>query len=552
MMSDAFDPYLQWLGIPPEEQPPNYYRLLGVDLYESVPAVIERAADHALLHTSMIGRDSPELERVLAAIAAAKNCLLDPHRKVAYDQQLQSGPDQDDASGNEVTVPVALKQDKARLLGDYLLLERIGVGGMGQVFRAQHRRTKEIVAVKVLPPSATRTADSIARFYREAEAATKLRHPNVVQAFSSGEQNSIHYLVMEFVDGRDLASVVKQDGPLDADKVFDYMIQAARGLAYAHEHGIVHRDVKPSNLLVDRQGVVRILDLGLARHEGPLDVDESIGPASIANTGPIMGTVDYMSPEQALDTGGVDNRADVYSLGCTMYRLLTGLLPFTGDTPKKKIQAHRLAPIPSLRLLRPDVPAELDIIFARMVAKRADDRYASMGDLTKALEECRARKEFQEGPHAAAPLPPAPPQPMTDEVAPALDPRWSYGQTAAAAPPPPSPMRSVASLRRAPPPPVPGQRTLQLPPNEWASVPSLSSLPAAPAPMPAIPAAPFSPPLPTTPTDPNLDFVPPPDTPVLAQPRHRHEVPTGLWIVAVVAALISMGAIVAIVALLMR
>ena len=340
-MSDVFDPYLQWLGIPPEEQPPNHYRLLGIDLYEAVPAVIERAADQALLQTSTIGRDSPDLERVLAAIAAARNCLLDPQRKAAYDDRLQRGADDDDETPGEGAIQ-AFKQDKARLLGDYLLLERIGAGGMGQVFKAQHRRTKEIVAVKVLPPSATRSGDSIARFYREAESATKLRHPNLVQAFSSGEQNGIHYLVMEYVEGRDLASVVKKDGPLDSDKVLDYLIQAARGLEYAHEHGIVHRDVKPSNLLVDQQGVVRILDLGLARHEGPLDVEEPAGEASIANTGPIMGTVDYMSPEQALDTGGVDGRADVYSLGCTMYRLLTGLLPFTADTVKKKIQAHRL------------------------------------------------------------------------------------------------------------------------------------------------------------------------------------------------------------------
>ena len=276
-------------------------------------------------------------------------------------------------------------QDKPNglLFGEYVVLDLLGIGGMGQVFKARHRSMDRIVALKVLAKAAVKSPDAIKRFQREVKAAAKLIHPNIVTAFDAGQQDGVHFLVMEYVPGSDLSALVKRNGPLPVDKVISYIIQVARGLAFAHAKGIVHRDIKPGNLLVDHEGTVRILDMGLARLDG--DAASKTAGEELTQTGQVMGTVDYMAPEQAFDTGTADAKADTYSLGCTLYRLLTGQSLFSGDTLIQKILAHREQPIPSLTAACPKVPPQLDAIYQRMVAKQPADR-PTMAELIVELE----------------------------------------------------------------------------------------------------------------------------------------------------------------------
>jgi serine/threonine protein kinase len=266
------------------------------------------------------------------------------------------------------------------VLGDYVLLSRIGAGGMGQVFMARHRRMKRLVAVKLLPAALSGDAAMIQRFEREVEAAAKLSHPNIVQAYDAGVERGVWYLAMEYVEGSDLGCLVAREGPLPVERVVDYVRQAARGLTYAHENGVVHRDIKPANLLLDKRGTVKILDMGLAR----LD-DAQAATGELTQTGQVMGTVDFMAPEQGLDTHTVDARADIYSLGCTLFRLLTGKNLYDAVSLTRKLMAHQTGPIPSLTAICPHAPPSLAAVFERMVAKRPEDRFQTMAEVEASL-----------------------------------------------------------------------------------------------------------------------------------------------------------------------
>jgi len=271
------------------------------------------------------------------------------------------------------------------VIGNYQILDRLGAGAMGTVYKARHKRMKRVVAIKVLSRSVSQNEKLVQRFQREVEAVARMSHPNIVMAHDADEAEVGHFLVMEFVNGRDLASEVKQRGPLPIPEAVHCIVQAAHAMHYAHEQGIIHRDIKPANLLRDIHGVVKVADLGLARF------NDSFGRpteemAALTQAGSIMGTVDYMSPEQAMGLTDIDHHADIYSLGCTLYYLLIGSPPFPGNSLMAILLKHREVPPPSLCAARGEIPASLDSIFRRMVAKKPEERFASMAEAAQALE----------------------------------------------------------------------------------------------------------------------------------------------------------------------
>ena len=272
-------------------------------------------------------------------------------------------------------------QPQLPIIGDYALLGRIGAGGMGRVFKAQHRRMDRLVALKILSKKHMRNPDSVRRFHQEMKAAARLIHPNIVTAFDAGEQEGVHYLVMEYVDGPSLNQIIKNHGPLTAEKAVDYMLQAARGLSYSHSCGMIHRDIKPSNLIQDADGTIKILDMGTAR----IGNEEPTGDG-LTVEGMIMGTVNYMAPEQARDASKADNRSDIYSLGCTLFFLMTGRSLYKGEIIET-LMAHAQKPIPKLEDECEDVPYWLSEVFARMVAKKPDDRYQTVDELIQDIQE---------------------------------------------------------------------------------------------------------------------------------------------------------------------
>jgi len=294
---------------------------------------------------------------------------------------------------------LAQGQSKGLVFGEYTVTDKLGEGGMGVVLLAQHRYLKRTVALKVLHPSVTQSEEAVKRFHREVEAMARLAHPNIVAAYDANQQDGIYYFVMELVDGIDLSRLVKDQGLLSVDKAIEYTLQAARGLEHAHKNGVVHRDIKPSNLLLaepagsEPMGLIKILDMGLVRFTDPRKPEAATDSEGLTQTGDIMGSFDYIAPEQAIDTKRADQRADIYSLGCTLHYLLVGRPPYSGDTSMQKLLAHRENPIPSLRKARPDVPLALDAVFHRMVAKKAEDRYPSMTEVVADLEACRQAQE---------------------------------------------------------------------------------------------------------------------------------------------------------------
>ena len=285
---------------------------------------------------------------------------------------------------------------KSLILGNYTILDKIGAGGMGQVFKAEHRRMKRVVAIKTLPNAFLKDAAAVARFQREVEAAAKLSHPNIVAAFDADEADGVNFLVMEYVAGSDLSALVKKCGPLNVAKAVNYILQAARGLDYAHNHGVIHRDIKPANLLLDSEGTVKILDMGLARFDSASNVATQ---AELTGSGAVMGTVDYMAPEQALSAKHADARADVYSLGCSLHYLLTGRAAYDGDSLMAKLLAHREQPTPSLGT---EVPEEVEAVFQKMVAKKFEDRFQTMSEVVAALEQCSFSQQTSFDIHAGA------------------------------------------------------------------------------------------------------------------------------------------------------
>ncbi|MBA4188555.1 MAG: hypothetical protein C0467_11165 [Planctomycetaceae bacterium] len=266
-------------------------------------------------------------------------------------------------------------------LGPYRILDQIGSGGMGQVFLAEHSHMKRRVAVKVLPPRLALDKAMVERFYREARAVAALDHPNIVRAHDVACYKGTHYLVLEYIVGRSLADrLAVAAGPIPVPVVCGYIVQVAAGLKHAHDKGIAHRDIKPANILVDKEGVVKILDMGLARFFD----DDNDRITRDLDGGSVMGTADYVAPEQLMDSANADHRADIYALGATFYHLITGRPPFQGSTTAKLV-AHQLKPVPPAHKVCEDVPKEVSAIIAKMMAKDPVERYQSATDLIPEL-----------------------------------------------------------------------------------------------------------------------------------------------------------------------
>ena len=355
--------------------------------------------DQTTLHGYLSGQLEPRedtaieehLETCAACRAAADRLDAQVNGVFACLKQPLDAPTEDAALRGLMRQALALAgteptaTDVPLALGNYTRLELLGTGGMGQVFKAEHRAMKRIVALKLLSPHQTRSPAAQARFRREIGALARLSSPHIVAALDAGEVDGHPYLAMEYVAGQSLAARTRQ-GPLAVDFALDCAIQAARGLQHAHEAGIIHRDVKPSNLLLQGDGpapTVKVSDLGLASLWDPDDA------ADITDTGMPMGTAQFMAPEQALNPHDVDARADVYGLGCTLYYLLTGRPPFEGNRAMQILLDHREKPIPSVRAVRPECPPALDAYFHRLLAKRPEDRPASMREVIADLERIR-------------------------------------------------------------------------------------------------------------------------------------------------------------------
>ncbi|TVS17822.1 MAG: hypothetical protein EA424_12035 [Planctomycetaceae bacterium] len=277
---------------------------------------------------------------------------------------------------------------KQLVRGNYVILDRIGHGGMSVVFKARHRQMERIVALKMISPQIAASPQALARFQREVCLAAKLHHPNIVTAYDANQAGGTQFLVMQYVGGVDLATLVRRHGPLSIDQALACLMQVACGLQYAHQLGIVHRDIKPSNLLLDQQGTVKILDMGLARMDSQADDQDPL-----TETGQILGTVDYMAPEQTVDTGRADPRSDLYSLGATFWYLVTGQSMFAGRTVTGKLLAHQWQPSARLSEVCPDVSQSVEDVFARLVAKNAEDRYPSAAELIEDLKRCISKPE---------------------------------------------------------------------------------------------------------------------------------------------------------------
>jgi serine/threonine protein kinase len=415
-------------------------------------------------------------------------------------------------------------------LGKYKVLEKLGAGGMGTVYLCEHKLMRRRVAVKVLPEQKAQDTSSLERFYREARAVAALDHPNIVRAYDIDQDDKLHFLVMEHVDGSSLQEIVKKTGPMDVLRACHYVRQAALGLQHAHETaGIVHRDIKPSNVLVDRNGIVKILDMGLARFFH--DEDDVLTKKYEEN---VLGTADYLAPEQALDSHSVDIRADIYSLGATFYFCLTGRTPFAEGTVAQKLIWHQTRQPKPVRQLRPEVSEGVTAILEKMMAKDPNQRYARPVEVAEALQ-----------PWTQTPIPPPPENEMpqlspaamgmtTSDSNPSGGPRtpssgtelspprkvWQVSQPVTpapvtVAPPKPSIPAPPSDLRKTNPPP--GPLNLELPPAARSAAapqarPVSSAVPAA---SPARPVA--------------VNGAPPSATPRMPAPVRAPAEPEPVW-----------------------
>jgi serine/threonine-protein kinase len=307
----------------------------------------------------------------------------------------------------------------------YVILERLGEGAMGRVFKAQHRLLGRLVALKLIAPHYASRARSVARFRRELRLIGRLDHPHIIRAYDADRIGSSFYLVMEYVRGQSLDRVLEGRGPLPPDEVINYAAQAALGLAHAHGQGIVHRDVKPSNLMLTDDGQIKLLDLGLGTL---IDADDQTSFATAA--GRAVGTTDFMSPEQASGRD-VDGRSDCFGLGCTAYVLMTGCVPFPADTSLERLVRRLKAPPVPITDLLPELPSAVVQVLEKLLARRPEDRFETAAEAAEALRALLqgGRSGAPAGPPAPTPTPPGPlkssPGPAAPSESPSDPADWS-------------------------------------------------------------------------------------------------------------------------------
>ena len=333
----------------------------------------------------MPGQDGPRFPRL-----ALESGLVDQQQLDDARRRLGDAPADDGALARQLVSDGVLTEWQARAilkgmsrgfqLGPYRILSQLGRGGMGQVYKAQHMGLDRLAAVKVLPKKRAENPASLARFQREAKACAQLDHPNVARAYDVGEEQGVHFIALEFVAGDTLQARVARGGRMDPLQAADIIRQATLGLQHAFDRQLIHRDIKPANLMVTPGGVLKILDLGLALFFGDSD------DMTLTRDGAMMGTADYVAPEQAVDSHRADTRSDIYSLGCTLYFLLAGQVPFPGDTLAQKLLKHQNDAPEPIRSLAPDVPEALCEIVARMMAKKPRARFETCKQVGAALD----------------------------------------------------------------------------------------------------------------------------------------------------------------------
>jgi hypothetical protein len=322
----------------------------------------------------------PDCSGVLGSWLAEARSAVEEAQSVTVPTPEQRSPDTSVSGAASGGATATFHSAPPRSLGEYDLLGPLGAGGMGEVYRARHRRLDKLVALKLLPGGAQQSPDRVSRFLREIKAIGNLDHINVVEAHDAGEEGGVVYLAMKLIEGIDLGRLVKDRGPLPVAEACEAARQTAVGLDYLHRRGLVHRDLKPSNLMRTPESVIKVLDLGLARWETAEEAREHLTAA-----GSIMGTPDYMAPEQIGGTD-VDHRADLYGLGGVLFFLLIGRPPFAHRKGLyEKLDAQVKEPPPDLRSLRPDVPAELANLVAGLLAKAPEQRPQSAAEVAAAL-----------------------------------------------------------------------------------------------------------------------------------------------------------------------
>jgi len=289
-------------------------------------------------------------------------------------------------------------------IGDFELVEKIGQGGMGSVYKARQISMDRPVALKLLPENLARDPQFVSRFYREARASARLDHPNVIRGIAVGEVDGSHYFAMEYVQGKSLSQILKEEQQLPMDKVIDIMLQVTRALSHAHKRNLIHRDIKPGNILLTDEGVAKLADLGLAKR---LDS----GASALTQSGSGMGTPYYMPPEQARDAKRADKASDVYALGATFFHLAVGQVPFPGDTPAHVLMDHLKKPPPPAHKARQEIPERLSLIIGKMMAKDPLNRFPDAGAVLEALEKVSPPKaKTAKAPPKEAPKPKTGPQ----------------------------------------------------------------------------------------------------------------------------------------------